>query len=422
MQTYPQSLMQLGTRSLLALVIAAPAAPVLANPITEALVNGETSLSARYRYEFVDQDGVDKDAHASTLRTTLGYQTGTVSDFSGFLEFESVTAIGNENFASPTNSVPAPTPNNENPDERPVVADPTETEINQAYLRYEGLPDTNIQYGRQVITLDNHRFIGHVGWRQNQQTFDAATLVNESLADTTLSAGYIYNANRLFSNASPMGNARMRTGFINARYDGLDAGSLTGYSYLLSYSDDPESSTQTYGLRLTGDAELTPEVDGLYELEYAYQDDYDNNPGDFNTDYYKVEGGIATGGVTVKLGREVLGSDSGNTAFSTPLATLHAMNGWADQFLGTPALGLRDTKLSVSGQLQGVNLMAVYHTFESDRGGVDYGTEFGFQATYAFGDHYTVGAKAASYSKDDDVAANNTEDTDKGWLWVSASF
>ncbi len=410
MQTHSRSFRQVGTRSFLALIIAAPAAPVLANPVTEALVDGEASLSARYRYEFVDQDGIEKDAHASTLRTTLDYETGTVGGFSGFLEFESVTALGNENFASPTNDV----------DDRPAVADPTETEINQAYLRYQGLADTDIKYGRQVITLDNHRFIGHVGWRQNQQTFDAATLVNESLTDTTLTAGYIYNANRLVSDAAgPRGNDGMRTGVLNARYDGLDAGSLTAYSYLLSYSSEDlqGGSTSSFGLRFNGDTDFSDTVTGLYTLEYAHQSDYDTNPNSFDVDYYLVEGGIETSGVTFTLGREVLGSDDGDFAFQTPLATLHAMNGWTDQFLATPEDGLVDTYVSVAGSLGGFNLMAIHHEFESDNGSLDYGSETGIQAVRPITDNYTVGFKAASYDADD-----FNQDTDKAWLWVDASF
>ncbi len=398
----------------LAVAIAFSAPSVSADPISEALTSGDTHIDARYRYEVVDQENADDDARASTLRVLMGYETGSVMGFSGLFEAEHVTRAGPKLYSD--------SPADESSD-RPVIADPKVTQINQAYVRYQGLPDTDIKYGRQRLALDNHRFIGTVGWRQNEQTYDGATVVNESLPDTTLTAGYLYNANRIFAGAGgTLDNYRMRSGVLNAQYDGLALGSLSAYSYLLSFSDEPESSTQTYGLRVSGDTDITPDVTGLYELEYAYQDDYDNNPEDFNTDYYKLEGGIDTAGVTVKLGREVLGSDSGNAAFSTPLATLHAMNGWTDQFLptGTPQGlpdGLRDTYLSVSGQLQGVNLMAVYHNFESDRGGIDYGSEFGVQATYAIGDHYTLGAKAASYDADE-----FSQDTDKAWLWVDASF
>lgn len=395
------------TASLVLLGLAVTTTAQAADPVTEALSNGETNLDARYRYELVDQDGFDKDAGASTLRTRLGYRTGEVSGFTGFLEAEHVTQLGGETYNSTINGVSG----------RPVVADPAETEINQAWVRYEGLADTQMTYGRQRFFLDNHRFIGTVGWRQNEQTFDGFTVVNESLPDTTLTAGYLYNANRIFSDASPDGNAPMDTGVLNARYDGLAAGSLTAYTYLLSYENAPGDSTRSHGLRFNGESALTDGLTALYTLEYARQSDYDNNPDSFDTDYYRLEAGARSGGVTAKVGQELLGSDDGTRAFQTPLATLHAMNGWTDQFLSTPATGLQDTYVSVATAISGVSLKAVHHRFDSDEGNSDYGAETGLVATWSPNSTYTLGAKAARYSADD-----FGEDTDKAWLWVDASF
>jgi hypothetical protein len=59
-----------------------------------------------------------------------------------------------------------------------------------------------LAYGRQRIIHDNHRFVGNVGGRQNEQTYDGFTLVNASLPDTRIRAGYIFNVNRAFSDKS----------------------------------------------------------------------------------------------------------------------------------------------------------------------------------------------------------------------------
>ncbi|WP_295717092.1 alginate export family protein [uncultured Halovibrio sp.] len=417
MRTYPMARQKRSAPArVLALLAALPASQAVADPVTEAIKDGEVSLSARYRYEFVNQDSVPNDAHASTLKTKLGYRTGSVSGFSGFLQAESVTAVGSENFSSPTNGVPSPS--STSPNRHPVVADPTETEINQAYIRYQGLADTDIKYGRQLFTLDNHRFIGHVAWRQNEQTYDAATVVNQSLEDTTLTAGYIYNVNRLVSGAAgPRGDDAMQTGVFNARYDGLAAGSLTAYSYLLDYDNLDTASTSSYGLRFTGDTEVSDSVKALYTLEYAQQSDYADNPDSFEVDYYKVEGGVSASGVTFKLGQETLGSDGGTASFQTPLATLHAMNGWTDKFLSTPENGLVDSYASIGTKVGGIKLMGIHHQFESDTASQDYGTETGVLAVKPLTETYTLGFKAARYSSDD-----FSVDTDKAWLWVSANF
>jgi len=52
-------------------------------------------------------------------------------------------------------------------------------------------------------------------------------------------------------------------------------------------------------------------------------------------------GGALLAGLTGLVGYEVL-EGNGAIGFATPLATLHAFNGWADMFLTTPANGLKD--------------------------------------------------------------------------------
>ncbi|MEX0614296.1 MAG: alginate export family protein, partial [Methylophaga sp.] len=156
----------------------------------EAIKSGKVSFSARARYESVEQDNALEDADAFTLRTTLGYETGRFNGFGGFLELEDVTALGGENYNSTTNGETLYS----------VVADPEGTEVNQAYLSYQGF-DSMLKFGRQQITYRDapfHRFIGNVLWRQNHQTFDAFSIQNTSLPDTQLSYAYINKVNTIF--------------------------------------------------------------------------------------------------------------------------------------------------------------------------------------------------------------------------------
>ena len=390
-----------------ALLAASLAAPVNAgDDFTAALVGGKATADLRLRYEGVDQDNALKDAKAATLRARLGYQTGEFKGFGAFLEAEHVTALGAEHYNSTVNSETAYS----------VVADPEATEINQAFLSYSGISDTVLKYGRQRIVLDNHRFIGNVGWRQNEQTFDAFTVVNRSLPATTITAGYISNVNRVFGDDSPVGDFRMGSPILNVKYEGWSTGTLVGYGYFLDFDDLPANSARTLGLRFAGAAPFAGGMKALYTAEYASQSDYAENADDYDLDYYLVEGGIDTGRMTAKLGYEVL-EGNGQNAFQTPLATLHAMNGWADQFLTTPANGLKDAYVSAGTAVAGVKLAAVYHDFRSEKGSVRYGTEWGLVATKTFGEHYSIGAKYAAYkSRDFSV------DTDKLWLWAEASF
>ena len=401
---------QRNQKSLLALAIGSlmvtSATPALSQTFTEALAGGAVSLDVRYRYEFVDQDNPLDQAHASTVRTRLGYRTDDFRGFEVFAEAEDVSAVGNENYNSTVNGKA----------DHSVVADPTETEVNQIYVRYKGLPDTSLTYGRQRLALDNHRFIGTVGWRQNEQTFDAFIGANESLKDTKITAGYLYNANRIFSDASSIGNFPMQAPILNVQYQGLAAGTLTAYGYLFDFTTVDANSTQNLGLRFTGGTDVTQGFKVLYTLEYAIQKDYAGNPQSFEAAYWLAEAGLAAYGLTFKVGVETLESDDGRP-FQTPLATLHAMNGWADQFLVTPDDGLQDLYVSAGAAVKGVKLLAIFHDYSSDINSLSYGSELGLLAVYPIDKHYTLGAKFASYAED-----GRGVDTDKAWLWGEVKF
>lgn len=382
-------------------------APALAEAgsFTEALTGGKASIDARLRYESVDQENALKNANAFTARVRLGYMTGEFAGFSAFIEAEHLKALGGESYNSTINGKTTYS----------VVADPEATEMNQAYLSYSGLSGSVIKYGRQRIKLDNDRFIGNVGWRQNEQTFDALSVVNSTLPDTTITAAYITNVNRVFSDESPVGNFKMSSPIFNVKYSGLGFGTLAGYAYLLDFDKLAANSTQTYGIRFNGSTPIQS-VKALYTAEFASQRDYKDNPGDFSRNYYRIEGGVGLSSTEFSLGQEKLGGNGG-VAFQTPLATLHAMNGWTDQFLLTPGNGLKDTYLSASTAVQGVKLAAVYHDFRADKGNAKYGNEWNLVATKKIDKNYAVGAKYGRYKAD-----SFSVDTDKFWLWVEAKL
>jgi len=374
-----------------------------ADTLGGALTGGKVSLDVRYRYEHVAQDNALKDANASTVRSRMGYATDSYHGVMGYLEFENITAVGAEDYNSGANGKTA----------YAVVTDPEGSEVNQAYLSWDALPATQLKYGRQRIILDNERFIGAVAWRQNEQTFDALSLVNKSLPDTVVSYAHLSNADRITGT-----NAEMSSNLLNASYSGLAAGVLTGYAYLLDYTKTASQSTQTYGLRFAGGTKVGESGKVLYTAEFAQQSDYGKNAAKFDLNYLLAEVGGVMSGVTAKLGYEVLEGD-GTNSVQTPLATLHAFNGWADQFLTTPATGLEDNYLSVGGAAAGLNLLAVYHDFKANKGGGDFGTELDVQAMKKIDKIYSLIAKYASYSAGN---APGKVDTDKLWLVGQVSF
>jgi len=134
-------------------------------------------------------------------------------------------------------------------------------------------------------------------------------------------------------------------------------------------------------------------------------------------DYAFLEAGLSKGVHSVKLGYELL-EGNGTKSFQTPLATLHAFNGWADVFLSTPVNGLKDAYLGAGTALYGVKLDAVYHDYRADQGSARYGAEWDFQATKPVAKNYLVGIKYATFNTKTVAFA----DTDKFWLWGEAKF
>lgn len=393
-------------RLLTAIIIGLAANPgiVFADDITVALTGGKAKLDIRYRYEEVDQGGVfarDNQATASTLRTRLGFETGSFYNLTGLIEMENIADAGADKYAPKKAGYP-------------VIGDPTLTEMNQAWIQFAGIPKTQFKLGRQRLILDNARFVGNVGWRQNEQTFDAATIINQSIKDTTLQYSYLDASHTITGTA-----ADTSSHLFNAKYTGLPLGAMTLYSYRLDFDPGFGTDTQTVGLRFDGKSDMGGDRSLLYTAEYATQADFQESA-NIDTDYQLLEGGVGISGITVKAGYELLGgADGGTAAFATPLATLHTFNGWADKFLTTPSLGLNDIYLSVGATAVGVNLMAMYHEFSSDQGRTDFGTETDLQALKKFGKNYAVGMKYAAFDKG---SVSTYTETDKFWVWGELSI
>lgn len=362
--------------------------------IPEAFTKGKFSVNVRLRYEFAEQENLDA-SNAFTVRPRFGFTTAPVYGFQGMIEAENITALerdDNYNQAGLNPGAAGKTP----------VLDPETTELNQAWLSYSRW-DTTLKGGRQRIVLDNHRFVGDVGWRQNSQTFDAATLESKALKDFNFFYGYVENVNRILGDDHPLGDFDSDSHLFNASYSGWKHGKVVAYSYLLDFSEPSVpavrgASSATYGLSLTGghtyDQERNLKVN--YRGEFAWQTDYGAQPIDYGAPYFNAELGGEYNIFSLGGGYELLGSDNGK-GFSTPLATLHAFNGWADTFAGaTPAAGLQDIYGSVGVKLPGgVPLKFIYHKFDSDTGGFDYGQEFDIVASKTFGKHWTALAKYA---------------------------
>lgn len=374
--------------------------------LADAVTQGKLSLNVRAREETVRQTNL-QDAHALTLRTRLGFTTAKFAGWQLLAEGENITAINGDSYSqSGLNPAAA---------RRAVVADPETTELNQLWLAYT-FDKTTATLGRQKLILDNARFVGDVGWRQNQQTFDALVVQDKSLKNTTLTYAYVDQVNRVFSRRHAQGRWDSESHVANVAYTGNPIGTVTGYAYLLDFDNSAANSCATYGVSLVGAQKINDTLKFTYRAELATQSDYGSSPLSYTTVYNCFEAGLAGKAGTLTLGHELLGSDN-NVGFKTPLATLHAFNGWADLFLATPAAGLRDVYVKGTANLpQAITATAFYHWFETQKGGTDLGAEFDVMFSRKFGKYVTATAKFADFRRDSLTVANVRK------LWLQLDF
>ena len=397
------------TASTAALAFAPAAAQDFGSPLPLAEgVTFDPIVAVRARHERVDQDGFPDQADALTVRARLGGEIKS-GGFSLLAEGEGTLAISKDyNDTLPGNGI----------EPFPVVADPENLELNRLQIAWMR-DGTGVTVGRQRIILDNARFVGNVGWRQNEQTFDAVR-GQAKLGPVLLDATYSISQRTVFGVDSPNEHFDGDLVMLNGGVD-LPVVDAKAFAYLIDYDTRLAFSSQTYGTLVTAAIDL-PALGKLNALaSYATQSDYGANPVSYTAEYYHVQGGLGAFGLTVLAGYEELGSDGGVAAFQTPLATLHAFNGWADLFLTTPAGGLRDYYATVGTTfgvpfLPGFKADLTYHEFESDVGGIEYGSEWDASLGFKLG---PVGllAKYANYDADAFAA-----DTEKFWLQAELAF
>lgn len=356
---------------------------------------------ARVRHEQVDNDAFARDARAETLRLRLGLRARFGAGFSGYLEGAGVAAAdGNYNSGANGHT------------QYPAITDPKGSELNQAYLAWQGSTFGAIA-GRQRLLFDNQRWIGNVGWRQHEQTFDAVALQWQPAADWTVRYAWLDRVYRVAGRDALTPAARERKLDTHLLTAGFRHGmqQWSGYAYLHEDRDVAAASSATYGVRWSG----KPAADGFgWTLEAAHQVDYANNPEHFSHVYWLAEPAWTLHGITGKLGWEHLGGN-GHHALQTPLATLHTFNGWDDEFTVTPAGGLDDRYAALNGTFgpqARLGWTLAWHDFHADRGG-RYGSEWDGSLGYAFSPAVNGLLKLASYRAD----GFGRDDT-KLWLQV----
>ena len=410
------------TNSLIALfAVAGSASSVSADPVEsfldeqfkslEEAVPGKFNINMRNRYEVFDLDNGNPalDRDGSSMRIRYGYTTPDFSGFTAMVEGETVTRLGGDH-----------------DDIHPLDDAGDGTDLNQAWVKYANAEYGNVKVGRQIYALDDHRFIGHVGWRQNIQTFDAATGEFSGIDKLSVKAFYLAEQNAVNGTHNELDSTG---GNVSYAFD--KAFKLTGFVYNIEgdESSNENASNLSYGVRATGAFDID-EVKFAYSASIAEQEDTGPSNLSYDASYYAADlAATFTNSITVGGGFEIM-----EGGFRTPLATVHKFNGFADALLPVAGFdnGLEDFYVYAGYKIpvgNGIAVKAIYHWFEAESGaasGQDGGEEIDFVASYKVNDYLTLVSKYGDYDSDGGIGTvggkNNAGGADKKMFTFEMNF
>ncbi|MEO9132565.1 MAG: hypothetical protein ABI240_15335 [Sphingomonas sp.] len=378
-------------------ILAAAAALAAAGPSYAQTVTLKPLVDARLRNETVHQDGLVADADALTVRLRAGVEANA-GPWSTLVEAQGTLAPVDHYYDGLNGAAT-----------RPLIADPQNIALYRAQLRYKK-GGFAVTAGRQRITLDDERFVGAVGFRDDGQTFDAVRVEWTVIPKLKADISYVWDVRTIWGidgvGARPQ-SVSGNTVLANLSWT-TPIGTATGFAYLIDQDQAAVQgfrlSSQTYGGRFAGAHAFSKTVKLSYAASYARQSDYGRNPNSYAASYYLADVGLDISALKLGAGYEVLGASSGTalTSFQTPIATGFKFQGWADRFLTTPADGVRDLYASAGygwkkvGPADAITLQAVYHRFSSDRLARLYGDEMDLLASVKHG-RTTLSARYADY-------------------------
>jgi hypothetical protein len=386
----------------------------------------------RPRYENVD-DGVTghSNANAFTARTKLSVTADLlgIDGLTATIGGISVNNFGSHKYNTSIDTTVTPNTAEYMDGTKPysIVKDPQDAMISNAAIDYT-VNDTTVHVGRGQINLDNQRFIGTVGWRQLERSYDSVFVANNSIKNLSVLFARVYG----YAGVGGTTTTDTNTVLLHAAYSVMPELKVTAYDYMIANTHD------TYGIALTGKVKL--DMAKLnYRAEYALQSDatmekgtQTPTTGKADAYYYNLDLGANVNGILAGVNYEFMSGQSWptdvtkDTNFGTPLATGHKFNGWADVASSANG-GLKDFNVRLGYTAKGFGkLLAVYHDFTADTAAAgasdDKGTEFDAVYTNKIPgvNNLTGLLKYADFSKG--KVAGTTNDVQKIWVGLDYKF
>ncbi len=373
-----------------------------------ALLSGTPELSLRPRFEWAQDDAVPETAYGLTLRTLAGWRTGTYRDFEAFALLGSSVQIVDRFNDGRNGEIQYPFSNT-----------PEKTDFTEAYLRWRGIEGVDSVVGRQKVDLDRTRFVGPNEFRQTQRWYQGVSATIDRIPRVGMYFGHF-----LRERGPDTGQRELRVEMARADYEWAQDNTILASAYLhdqvnaIGGTGFADTSYKILSLRGDGSTALNSQWQLDYTVERGIQRPYEGGDQRIRADYWRLSLGAKRGHFFFSADYELLGSNGGVYGMQTPLGLLHPSQGWADKFNRTPVTGVQDSWLSAGHSIGAYALYLEVHSFRSDFGSIDYGSEIDVRLDWNIRKDLQLRTEFAHFTADGDPA-NTLTDADRAWVTLS---
>lgn len=374
------------------------------------IANHQFDIGFRPRIAYVK---AHNDARSTSLLFRFLASSEWTAKFSSLVEIDYVKLGWQEQFS-----------NGEHFNGNPVIADTAGVDLNQLFLKYSLNNTTQLLIGREVVNLGNERFVGSNSFWQNEQSLDVAGLKYSFGSASYFRYRYLMNANRISGDdagsklrpsdsnyvenngqrpARFLGDHEHDSHLLFSEFKEWDNVILQVYYYDMNIKNALPLSNRTLGLRSEFKGRIE-NVRSFLHAEFALQDRPKVAKNKL-VQYYNIGAGLGYRSSEMSLNFELLGEND-NISFATPLASLHDHNGWADKFLVTPAVGLRDYSTQYIWRNNPYKIDVRYHFFHAAKNNVSLGKELDIDFSIKFSRQSTLLFRFADFYAQDDSYQN----------------
>ena len=331
------------------------------------LGSGRAILEVRPRYNRIEESNKPELTRGGTVRAIAGWRTAPIHGWRLTIEGIVAEHFGPKRF----NDDPALFASSP----YPLLPDPRYTGLNRLHVEAE-LGGARMRVGRQVVRLDEQRWVSDNDFRQIPQLFDGAAMTVTPLAGAELMAAHYA---RVRSTSGTTQDLKLT--LLHGAWNPLPGHSLAAYGVFHDQAQNgaftgfADNSYRLAGVRASGSFMFAAGWRVPYLVEAANQRRFADGDSRIKARYWRAGAGLEGRAWLLRYDLELKGSNDGVFGLQNPLTDFYAFNGWSLHFFNTPREGLRDGWLTARYALGPFTFYAEAHRFRSDFRRLDFGKE-----------------------------------------------